>query len=373
MPDKTLDIFDREAHNPSIHSLIADTCGSEDPHVIVDYCVPCNPYFPTEEMFTEIEASLRRLLRHYPSDRNLIEKRLAGFVGLPAEGLVLGNGSTELISILNQRIAHAPIATPIPTFGRWTDEPPTLGKTVKMFQMSEQDDFRFSASDFVQFCQNVKARTAVLCNPNNPTGFAFGGEELERMIQDLSDLELIVIDESFAEFHKGKAVIDVQAIVARHRNVVFLRSLGKNLGLHGIRMGYAYMAPPMAEQVRCFLPYWNINAVAEAIIEMLPRHREAYEGSLVLCARDRDYLATRLQEVPMLKSYSSAANFILCRLDDRIHGVTLRDQLLYRHGFFVRECGNKVGSSSQFLRIAVRPKADSDGIVDALKQLLQKM
>lgn len=62
----------------------------------------------------------------------------------------------------------------------------------------------------------------------------------------------------------------------------------------------------------------------------------------------------RLSEVPGLTVYPSKANFLFVELPDGVPGKALRDRLLKHHGLMVRERGNKIGSSEQYLRLDER-------------------
>ena len=47
-------------------------------------------------------------------------------------------------------------------------------------------------------------------------------------------------------------------------------------------------------------------------------------------------------------------------------GVALRDYLVANHGVYTRECGNKLGMTSQFMRLVVRPTGDVDRLIDGM-------
>lgn len=87
-------------------------------------------------------------------------------------------------------------------------------------------------------------------------------------------------------------------------------------------------------------------------------------------ALDRDYMLRRLRGIEGLTTWPSQANFLYCELPPDICGRRLRDWLLQRHGLIVRECGNKIGSTSRYLRLAVREPASVDRLANALTQAL---
>jgi hypothetical protein len=99
---------------------------------------------------------------------------------------------------------------------------------------------------------------------------------------------------------------------------------------------------------------------------MISDHEAEYQESLRLLSRDRRYLTDELSRVPGLTVFPSQANFVLVKLPVGWHGVELRDYLISRHGVYIRECGNKLGMSSQFVRLVVRPQDDVARLVDGM-------
>jgi hypothetical protein len=153
-------------------------------------------------------------------------------------------------------------------------------------------------------------------------------------------------------------------------NVIVLRSLGKNFGLHGIRFGYLVANPALAGRVRSMLPKWNLNSFAEHVVFMLKEHGTEYAQSLQQVRRDRLDMASQLSALPGLTVYPSQGNFLFVRLPVGAEGTVVRDRMLTEHRILVRECGNKIGSSSRFLRLVVRPQVDVRRLVSGLEQVL---
>lgn len=234
-----------------------------------------------------------------------------------------------------------------------------------MFLLREEDGFRLDVDDYVRFIRDRGSRVAVVCQPNNPDGGILTRADVVRLMDALADLDLVVIDESFIDFVDGECSVADEAPL--RSNVIVLKSLGKNFGLHGIRFGYLVANPALTERIGRALPKWNINSIAEAVVAMIGDNWAAYQRSLELAKRDREHMVRRLRTVPELTVFPTTTNFVLVKLPDTWRGAHLRDELLAEHGIYVRECGNKLGLSSQFLRLVVRPGADVDRLVGALR------
>lgn len=363
-----LSLFEGNSHSPSLGGL-ARSMGGEA-RALRDYCIPVNPYFPTPEFFQMLKDKLEFTLKFYPAYNDSIGEALGRTLGFDPRTLALGNGSTELITWINRLFVHDSLAIPIPTFSRWTDEPLSMGKSLYTYQRPESRDFKLTPGEFVDFVRTSKARAAVICNPNNPTGALMLPSQVLEVLTALSDLDLVVIDESFIDFASEVSVPSVAKHITSFPNAVVLKSLGKNFGLHGIRLGYAVGHPDRISKLRKAMPYWNVNALGELMIRELEAYLPSYESGRRQVVRDRQYLEARLREIPGLKAYPSHANFVYFKISDAFPGKNLRNSLLTQFGYLVRECGNKAGSSSQYFRVAARPKAEVDLLVEALRQLL---
>jgi histidinol-phosphate/aromatic aminotransferase/cobyric acid decarboxylase-like protein len=363
-------VLRQRAHSPSYFKLargMGDASGR-----VIDFCIPCNPYFPSPEMFAELGENLETILKYYPSDADTIAAELCTVLRLHPQTVAMANGSTELLTWIDHLLVRESLATPVPTFGRWTDQPQETGKRVDMFPLRERQGFQLDVDEFVTFVWQRRSRVAVICNPNNPDGSYLPRREVIRLLDALADLDLVVVDESFIDFVDAEQHPSVAAEATIRPNVVVLKSLGKNFGLHGVRFGYLVANPALAGMVRNALPKWNLNSFAEAVVFMLKTHLPAYRESLRLLARDRWEMAAALKTIPGLGVFSaSQGNFLLIKLPDGCDGAELRDHLMAERGILVRDCGNKLGITSQFLRLVVRPRDDVALLYHGLRGYLQ--
>ncbi|MCB0404634.1 MAG: histidinol-phosphate aminotransferase family protein [Bdellovibrionales bacterium] len=367
-----LSLFDRKAHNPSFGSL-RKTLKPEMAAKLIDFCVPVNPYFPTRGMLQSYKEDLAEILKYYPDQNEPIAETLARVMGLDPQSVVMANGSTEAITWIDHLFVKESIATPIPTFGRWTDQPLETGKRLEVFQRLPENNFALNTAEFVSFVRKTRARTAAICNPNNPTGALLDREEVLHLCRELADLDLIIVDESFIDFSELEGIPSIAAEAQSLTNVIVVKSLGKNFGMHGLRFGYTVSNAELAVALRRKLPHWNVNAIGERVIQDLEANFGAYEASRRQVIADRQYLLEELQKVDGLRVFPSKANFVFFRCPDIIPGAQLRDHLIESEGLFVRECGNKIGSSSQYIRIAANPRAHTDRLVGALQRAMRSL
>lgn len=364
--DEVADLFNVRSHNPSFFAVKDSNAYKGE---LLDFCIPVNLHFPPPELIQMIRNDLGEILRYYPDYAEMHQQHISEMTGLAPETIVPCNGSTEIITMLCQKAA-APIVTSVPTFSRWTDLPEELQVSLFTILRKRENEFRLEVDEIVTRVRDVGARTLVISNPNNPTGAWLTLDEIKALAESLKDFDAVIIDESFIDFSDLETAA---TLVAATPNLVIVKSMGKSLGWHGVRLGYAVAEPGRAHALRARLPFWNINGLAAYVLKTVTRFKREYHESFARVAKDRRYMTAQLSSVDCLTVYPSKANFIFVELPDGMSGRSLRDRLLKNHGIMVRECSNKIGASERYLRLAVQKEAAVDVLVPALREELARL
>ena len=364
--DEVANLFNVRSHNPSFFAVKDSTAYQGE---LLDFCIPVNLHFPPAALVEMIRKDLGEILRYYPDYAEVHQQHIGEMTGLAPETIVPCNGSTEIITMLCQQAA-GPIVTSVPTFSRWTDLPEELDVPLYTIRRRRENAFRLEVDEIVRRVREVGAHTLVISNPNNPTGAWLTLDEIKALAGSLQDLDAVIVDESFIDFSDLESAA---AHAADTSNLVVVKSMGKSIGWHGVRLGYAVASPARAQAMRARLPYWNINGLAAYVLKTVTSFKREYHESFSRVAEDRAYMTERLATVPGLTVYPSKANYLFVELAHEVSGRTLRDRLLKNHGVMVRECSNKIGAGEQYLRLAVQPRTAVDVLVAALQDELSGM
>ena len=360
------DLFNVRSHNPSFFS-VKESAVHKGP--LLDFCIPVNLHFPPPQMVQRIGEHLPEILRYYPDYAEVHAKYIGEIAGISPACIVPANGSTEIITRLCH-LTRGPILTTIPTFSRWTDLPNELGIPLHTIKQDVRRNFRLEVAEIVSRVNELGVRMLVISNPSNPTGAWFEFDETKELVLSLPEVELIVIDESFLDFSDLESAV---RLIPSARNLVVVKSLGKSLGWHGVRLGYAAMDARGADLLRSELPFWNVNGLAAYILKSMSEFKDEFVQSLALVAQDRTYMLNQLETISSLRVFPSKANFLYVELPGNVAGRKLRDRLLEEYGLMVRECSNKIGSSERYLRLAVQTKEAVDLLVQALRESLDRI
>ena len=334
---------------------------------VKDFCYMTNPYFPPEEFLADLGARLQVLIKGYPSTNWHISSLLAKSLGLTQQELIVANGASELISTITGRFVQN-LAVPVPTFNEYINRAEVQGKRVSPFVTS--GDFELDPEAFIQHVQSTRANSALLIQPNNPTGTFISKENMRYLLESLRSLDLILVDESFIEFVNAEPNPSVVDLIFEYPNLIILKSLSKNYGIPGLRLGYAASGnQERVADLRQDLPIWNINSLAQFFLEKMPDYQEQFYRSCELLKSATQRMYSGLQDISYLKPYPTQGNFVLCRILHGFNASELTAHLFNRHRILVNNCGGKEGLDDSFLRLACRTEEENAELLEALRDL----
>jgi histidinol-phosphate aminotransferase len=319
--------------------------------------------FPPELKRLVLEQASGRAWQRYPefAPPDLLA-RLAAHYGWLADGVLVGNGSNELIqSTLAVTLgAGDAVVAPSPTFSLYRLLTAVLGGRYVPVPLG--DDYVFDVDALIDTARRTAAKVIVLNSPNNPTGSALPEGAVERILA--ATTALVVADEAYQDFGGPSAI----GLLPRSSRLVVLRTFSKALGLAGLRFGLALAHPAVAREIaKGKLPY-NVNVVT------LAAARTALEHAPMLAARTRevieirDWFVARLAALPGLTVYPTAANFVLIRCS-RPPAKDLFRRLLDDYGILVRDVSDSP-QLSECLRISIGTSEDMDAVISALEEIV---
>ncbi len=290
---------------------------------------------------------------------------LAAHYGWVADGVLVGNGSNELIQAtlaVALRAGDAVVA-PSPTFSLYRLLTAVLGGRYVPVPLG--DGFIYDVDGLIDTAQREEARVIVLNSPNNPTGSSLPEGTVERVLAETD--ALVVCDEAYQDFGGPSAIW----LLSQSSRVVVLRTFSKALGLAGLRFGLALAHPVVSREIaKAKLPY-NVNVVT------LAAARTALHHAPLLLARAREVIETRdrfviqLQGVPGLTVFPTAANFVLIR-SLRLPAKELFRRLLDDYGILVRDLSDSP-QLAECLRISIGTSEDMNAVLAALEQIFSNV
>jgi histidinol-phosphate/aromatic aminotransferase/cobyric acid decarboxylase-like protein/choline kinase len=338
---------------------------------IRDFCYLVNPYFPGERLLDELGANARRLVTAYPSGQQVQSLLAAQLVGCDAAEVVVGNGASELITVLARELP-GPFGLVVPGFEEYARAMHGHAEIARLVPRSP--DFACTVSEFEEHASRLG--TLVLCNPDNPSGhFLDPGSVIELLERLDASGTHVVLDESFVDFAGEPEECSVLRpdVLRRFPRLLVVKSISKSYGVPGLRLGVAASADRgLITRLASALPIWNINSMAESFLQVVGKHKREYTEACRRVAEDRREMHAELSAIPHLRVLPSRANFFLCELTSGMSARELTRLLLENNGIFIKDCSKKTGlGHGQFVRLAVRSRGENRDLVRALRASLR--
>ncbi len=349
---------------PQVRAMGAYTLRPYEPRVKLNQNE--SPYDVPEAIKARIAERLadRPWNRYPPFVASSFIGAVAEATGWPEEGILVANGSNELIQSFLAVVVEPgkAVVIPEPTFTLYRLMVEVNGGSVVSVPLTEE--LRFDVDAIVRAARESDAAVVVLCTPNNPTGTALTAEEIAR-IHDETDA-LVLLDQAYVEFGGFDAIPFLEG---RPRAVV-LRTFSKAMAMAGLRAGYLLGDPALAAEVhKAKLPY-NVNFFTEVAAAEVLRGRELLAPLVQSMRAERDRLYDGLRAVPGLHVFPSAANFVLFRVEKPgLSHTRVFERLLDEHGILVRDV-SKYPMLAGCLRVNAGTPEETGEFLDAVRAIV---
>ncbi|MCX7177008.1 MAG: histidinol-phosphate transaminase [Proteobacteria bacterium] len=193
--------------------------------------VSCLPEAIVQEIFRQFKPW--DLAAHPEPDA--FRQKAAAFVGVTPEQIYILNGITEGIRILFETLCTPTnnVVVLDPTYPMYRVWAQLAGVEYRPFTYDER-----LVPDHGTLDASLDGNTAMVMvpNPNLPVESAFTLEELSRIaLRCEQNGTALVVDEAYHHFGTESAV----GLLARHPNLLVMRTFSKAFGLASIRLGYA--------------------------------------------------------------------------------------------------------------------------------------
>ncbi len=284
---------------------------------------------------------------------------LSASLALPeGAGVILGNGSDELIAMLTTLVAQpgAAMLVPEPTFVMYRMN--ALYNGMRCVGVPLRADLTLDADAMQAAVERERPAVTFLASPNNPTGNRFAAGDVERILRAAPGL--VVVDEAYCAFADGTFL----PRLSEFGNLVVLRTFSK-IGMAALRLGYAVAAKEWIAELNKVRQPYNINALTQAAAEAVLAAPEVVGNHVAAIRAERGRLLQALSAGQGLHVFPTEANFVLVRVPDGPRWFReLRDA-----GILVKSFHGAHPLLVHCLRITVGTPDENDALIAALGKI----
>ena len=324
-----------------------------------------NPHRLPAALQAELGQRLGALaLNRYPDGRvNDLRAALADYAQLPQGfGLMLGNGSDELISLLAMAcdVPGASILAPVPGFVMYAMSAQLQG--LKFIGVDLTPDFELDEAAMLAAIAQHQPSIVYLAYPNNPTANLWNDAVIEKIIEAVGEQGgLVVMDEAYQPF-SSKSYIDR---IGKHSHVLLMRTLSK-FGLAGVRLGYLMGPQALIAEIDKVRPPYNISVLNYECALFALEHREVFAAQAKELIAQRTQLLGALAALPDVRVWPSDGNMILIRVPDAAQAF----EGLRNRNVLVKNVSKMHPLLANCLRLTVGTADENAQLLAALEQAL---
>ena len=328
-----------------------------------------NPFSLSPELQAQLGARLGAVaINRYPGGRiDDLKQALARYVDLPEGcGLMLGNGSDELISLLAMAcdVPGSSILSPMPGFVMYAMGAQLQGLAFHGVPLTA--DFELDEAAMQAAMREHQPAITYIAYPNNPTANLWNADTIRRLIAQAAEFGgLVVMDEAYQPFSSRSWLDEIRAHPADNAHVLLMRTLSK-FGLAGVRIGYLLGPKAVVHEIDKLRPPYNVSVLNAECALFALEHAEVFAQQAAQIREQRALLIEALGRMPGFEPFPSEANMVLVRVPD---AQRCFDALKAR-GILVKNVSKMHPLLTHCLRLTVGTPSENAQLIRALQATL---
>lgn len=321
---------------------------------ITSFSANVNPLGVSPLLRETLSAHIDAITTYPDREYTSLRRCIATYAGCDPGQVLVGNGSTELISLFIQ-LEHPKKALILgPTYSEYEREISLGGGTCLYYPLKEALDFHLDVTDFTGHL-NESIDLLVICNPNNPTSTAISRQDMRRILDVCKQHDIFVmVDETYVEFAPCQEEISAVPLTGYYNNIIILRGTSKFFAAPGLRLGYAITGnQDLIKAINSRKNPWTINSLAVVAGEIMFTDQDYIQKTRALIFSQRRQMQETLSQDPRYKVYPPTANFMLVKLlDDSLTAELLFERAI-RQKMMIRDCSTFPFLDHKFIRFCV--------------------
>lgn len=339
---------------------------------IVSFSANVNPLGISPKLKSTLSDRIDSIMSYPDRDYASLRQKIAEYVHADIEDIIVGNGSTELISLFIQ-IKHPKKAIIIgPTYSEYEREVSLGGGSTLYYRLKEELNF---ALDIPTLEKEITPDIdlLIICNPNNPTSSAITRNEMRKILDICKQKGIFVmVDETYVEFASDIQNITSVPLTNYYNNIIILRGISKFFAAPGLRLGYAICGnADFVKEINQRKNPWTINSLAAIAGEIMFMDETYIKNTRALISEERERICKFLDTCKNAKYFKPTANFILVKiLKEEVTSMDIFEAAI-RKGFMIRDCSTFPFLNNKFIRFCFMEPEVNDALLDVIVNVLK--
>lgn len=338
---------------------------------IVSFSANVNPLGISDKLRSTLPSHLDVISTYPDREYSALREVIAKYCETDAENILVGNGSTELITLFIKTVSPKKAVIIGPTYSEYERELSLAGGKSVYYPLCEEDDFVLDEKDLIGSLDGA-TDMLIMCNPNNPTSSAISSKKMRTVLDACRKLGIFVmIDETYVEFSEDYDSINCVPLIKDHDNLCLLRGVSKFFAAPGLRLGYAICNnPDMMKKMSALKDPWTVSSISDVAGQLMFSDEDYINATKELIFSERKRVTKALRDIDGLKVYEPSANFVLCRITkENVDADILFDKAI-RNNMMIRNCSTFPFLDNRFFRICFMSRKDNDKLLALIQTVM---
>lgn len=300
-----------------------------------------------------------------------LREAISDYTGINCNYIMVGNGSTELISMCIKTINPKKAVIVSPAYSEYLREINLVGGKAELFPLQEKDEFMLNIPELKKILTN-DINMLVICNPNNPTGTYITCEQTRDILIHCKKNNInVMMDETYVEFSDINKNVSAMPLVEEFDNLFIIRGTSKFFACPGLRLGYgACSNKKIIEYINSHKDPWSVNIFAEISGTVMFRDKEFIDNTHRLINSERNKIFKELFNLNRVHVYDTQSNFFLLRFKkDDITSSDVFNKLIQKK-ILIRDCADFPYLDNHFIRFCILDAKSNSLLLNELKKIL---
>jgi threonine-phosphate decarboxylase len=338
---------------------------------IVSFSANVNPLGISPKLKATLSERIDAIMSYPDREYSSLRKRIAEYVRTDMDSILVGNGSTELISLFIQ-IKHPKKALIIgPTYSEYEREVSLGGGQTRYYRLEEENNFTLDIPQLeTELTEDIDL--LVICNPNNPTSTSITRNDMRKILDICKQKGIFVmVDETYVEFAEDVLKVTSVPLTVYYNNIIILRGISKFFAAPGLRLGYAICGnADLLKEMNQRKNPWTINSLAAIAGEIMFADEDYIKETRTLIANERSRVCKVLDNLKNVQYFSPTANFVLVKiLREDITSMDIFEASI-RKGMMIRDCSTFPFLNNKFIRFCFMTPKLNDALLAVIQEVL---
>ena len=290
-----------------------------------------------------------------------LRKSFADFYGLDYKNVTVGNGSDELIFLIESAFMKKGdrLLTVSPDFSMYEFYSSITENPCVIFKKNE--DLNIDVDSLIDTIKHENISLVIFSNPCNPTGQGINKNDVVKLVSSVD--ALIVLDEAYMDFwsEENSLLKDVN----NYSNLIVFRTASKALGSAALRLGFAVSNETISRAIAAVKSPYNVNSISQAIGAELYKNKKILNNRIKTIVENTKKLYNKLVNLSLAIDdfyvYPTKTNFVFIK--------TSFGKELWT---YLKENSIAIRWMGDYIRITSGTEAEIDAVVSAVEKFISE-